>query len=272
MQKTKRTKCIGIFDSGFGGVHVLRSVVRALPSYDYLYLGDSARAPYGHRSQKTIYAYTKQAVDFLFGKECGIVIVACNTASSRALRKIQDRYGAKKKVLGVLIPAAEEAVRRTGNGRVGVIATQATVASKKFVKELRKLDPGVEVLQQACPLLVPLVESGKQDSKEMQAALKSYLRPLLRKKIDTLILGCTHYGILEKQIRAIVGADIAIVSEAKVVPVKLKKYFKRHAEIEQALRRSSHIRFYSTDGTDHFKTLGSAFFGRPIRVEKAVLR
>lgn len=249
----------------------MRSIKKRLPHYDYVYLGDTARAPYGDRPQETIYAYTKQAVDFLFKHECGIVIIACNTASSRALRKIQKEYGAKKKVLGVLIPAAEEAVRRTRSRRVGVIATRSTVASNKFVRELAKLAPRTRVFQRACPLLVPLVEEGEHNSKEMGTILKRYLQPLLRKNIDTLILGCTHYGILEKRIRAIVGPDIAIISETRVVPQKLENYFKKHPDIEEALGKRSHIRFFSTDRTDNFKVLGSKIFGRMIEVEKVVL-
>jgi len=267
----KRSKRIGIFDSGLGGLHVLRHVARALPRYEYVYLADTARAPYGHRSQKTIYTYTKQAVNFLFKKNCGIVIIACNTASSKALRMIQDKYGARKKVLGVLIPAAEEAVRKTKNKKIGIIATQATVTSKKFVREIAKLDPALHVYQQACPLLVPLVEAGSENSREMRAALKKYLRPLLQKKIDTLILGCTHYGILEKQIRAIAGPNIAIVSESRVVPKKLKEYLKRHREIERALKKGTGVYFYSTDGSDTFTRLGSKLYGKKITVEKAVL-
>lgn len=269
--RKKRKKYIGVFDSGFGGLDVMRSVVRALPRYEYVYLGDTARAPYGHRPQKTIYAYTKQAVDFLFNKGCGLVVIACNTSSSKALRKIQRQYGARRKVLGVLIPAAEEAVRKTRNKRVGIIATQATVASKKFVRELWKLDPEVQIFQQACPLLVPLVEAGEQDSPEMRSALKKYLRPLARKKIDTLILGCTHYGILEKKIRKIVGRRVAIVSEARVVPKKLKDYLKRHPEIESKLSKRGSVRFYSSDRTDNFRELGSRFFGKPITVERTAL-
>jgi glutamate racemase len=268
----KRNKRIGIFDSGFGGLHVLRSIVTTLPDYDYVYLGDTARTPYGDRPQETILAYTRQAVDFLFSHECGMVIIACNTASSEALRKIQDEYGAKKKVLGVLIPAAEEAVQRTKNRRVGVIATASTVASKKFIRELAKLDPSVEVFQKACPLLVPLVEAGEQNSPEVATILERYLRPLLAKKIDTLILGCTHYGILEKKIRAVAGPDIAIVSEAKVVPKKLEQYLAKHTEIETTLRKGARTLFYSTDRTDRFQTLGSALFGRPIEVKRAVLK
>ncbi|MDE2021553.1 MAG: glutamate racemase [Patescibacteria group bacterium] len=275
MLKKKRHLRIGIFDSGFGGLHVLRSIVNTLPHYEYVYLGDTARAPYGDRSQETIYTYTKQAVNFLFRNKCGIVIIACNTASSEALRKIQGRYSlmrGSKKVLGVLIPAAEEAVQRTRSRKVGVIATRSTVASNKFARELTKLDPSIQVFQKACPLLVPLVEAGEQDSRETETILKKYLDPLLRKKIDTLILGCTHYGILEKKIRTIIGPHIAIISEARVVPKKLAKYFARHGEIEETLGKRSGVLFYSTDRTDNFKTLGSKLFGRKIRVERAVLR
>lgn len=268
----KRNKRIGVFDSGFGGLHVLRAIVRALPQYEYVYLGDTARAPYGDRPQETILGYTRQAVDFLFAHDCGLVIIACNTASSDALRKIQDEYGAKKKVLGVLIPAAEDAVQKTKNRRVGVIATRGTVASKKFPRELAKLDARVKVYQQACPLLVPLVEAGEHNSRETETILKRYLAPLLKKKIDTLILGCTHYGILERKIRKIAGPDITIVSEARVVPKKLKMYLAKHQEIETTLMKKTVVRFFTTDQTDRFQTLGSALFGRPIRVEKAVLK
>jgi glutamate racemase len=268
----KRKKRIGIFDSGFGGLHVLRHIATALPHYDYVYLGDTARAPYGERSQETIYKFTKQAVDFLFRNECGIVIIACNTASTEALRKIQDQYGSKKQVLGVLIPAVEEAVRKTKNRTIGIMATSRTVASGKFIREVAKLDPSAKVFQQACPLLVPLIEAGEHNSPETETALRRYLAPLLRKKIDTLILGCTHYGILEKKIRKIVGPNIKIVSEAKVVPGKLKKYLDKHNGLEATLGTRSSAHFYSTDRTGNFERLGSKFFGRPIRVEKAVLK
>lgn len=271
----KKKMCIGVFDSGLGGLHILRSIVRALPQYDYAYLGDTARAPYGHRSQETIYEYTKQAVDFLFNHDCGIIIIACNTSSSEALRKIQKdhmkNYGPEKKILGVLIPAAEEAVQKTKNNKICVIATEATVSSNAFLRELIKLNSGVRVFQNACPLLVPLVEAGRQNSPEIQTILEEYLRPLVSKKIDTIILGCTHYGILENKIRKIIGPNIALVSEARVVPKKLKIYLEKHSELEKTLSKKSIIHFYSTDSTDNFKILGSKLFGRPIQVKKAIL-
>ncbi|MDP2655198.1 MAG: glutamate racemase [bacterium] len=271
----KKKMCIGVFDSGLGGLHILRSIVRALPQYDYVYLGDTARAPYGHRSQETIYEYTKQAVDFLFKHKCGIIVIACNTSSSEALRKIQEEhvknYGHEKKILGVLIPAAEEAVEKTKNNKIGIIATEATVSSNAFVRELTKLDTHVKVFQNACPLLVPLVEAGKQNSPEIQTILEEYLRPLTNKKIDTLILGCTHYGILENKIHKIIGSNITLISEARVVPKKLKVYFEKHSELEKTLSKKSVISFYSTDNTDGFKILGSKLFGRHIQVKKAVL-
>ncbi|MFZ2500856.1 MAG: glutamate racemase [Minisyncoccia bacterium] len=272
----QKKKSIGIFDSGFGGLNIMRSIVRTLPQYRYVYLGDTARAPYGNRSQEMIYTFTEQAIDFLFAHDCELVIVACNTASSEALRKIQQEHLPQqhptKKVLGVLIPAAEEAMaQKTCPRKIGVMATQSTVASNAYVRELKKVDATVRVFQKACPLLVPLVEAGEQNTPEATAVLKRYLKPLLNKNIDTLILGCTHYGILEKKIRAIIGPDITIVSGARVVPKKLKAYLAKHADLEKKLSRQSRADFYSTDCTDTFQILGSKFFGKTISVTKAEL-
>ncbi|MFZ1074886.1 MAG: glutamate racemase [Minisyncoccia bacterium] len=269
-------KRIGIFDSGFGGLHVMRAIVRALPQYDYVYLGDAARAPYGDRQQKEIYKFTKQAVEFLFAHDCELVILACNTASSEALRNIQKlfvpKYAPEKKVLGVLIPAAEEASRRSRGKQIGVLATRGTVESQSFVRELAKLDPDIRVFQKECPLLVPLIEAGKQNSPKTRAVLERYLHPLLRKNIDTLILGCTHYGILEKQIRNIIGRDIVIISEARAVPKKLKAYLEKHSDIEAKLSKKGTVHFFSTGDTGTFAFIGRKFFGMKIQVEKASLR
>ncbi len=246
----------------------MRSVTDQLPQYDYLYLGDSARAPYGPRPPKLIYEFTREAVGFLFDNGCQLVVLACNTASSDALHKIQQehlpRYYPDKKVLGVLIPAAEEAADKTKNKRVGVIATEGTVKSGSFVRELVKLDPDIKTFQRACPLLVPIIEAGEHTSAAAGAILAGYIRPLLAEHIDTLILGCTHYGLIEDSIVEIVGPDINIVSERKIIPGKLAAYLQRHPEIK--LSKGGTVKFYSTDPTGRFGGLGSAFFGREIEV------
>ena len=267
---------IGIFDSGFGGLTVLRGIVKNLPQYNYIYLGDTARAPYGTRSRKIIYEFNKEGINFLFQKNCGLVILACNTVSSDALRKIQQEYLIKKnsrrKILGVLIPASEEAVKITKNKRVGVIATESTIQSGAFMREITKLDPKIKLFQKSCPLLVPIVEAGEQNSKAAEFILEDYLRPLKMSSVDTLILGCTHYGILENKIRKIMGKNISIISEEEIVPEKLKTYLKKHKEIERKLAKNRCIEFYSTDLTDKFQILGSKFFGKHIQVQKAVLK
>lgn len=263
---------IGVFDSGFGGLDILREIVNELPEYSYIYLGDTARAPYGSRSQDLIYNFTEQVVDFLFRQHCQLIILACNTASSEALRRIQREYlpkhYPKRRVLGVIIPAVETAKEMTKNNRVGVMATEGTVASGAFERELKKLNPTIEVFQNACPLLVPIVEVGEQDSEIAERAIKNYIQPLLKKDIDTLILGCTHYGLLEDKIKREAGQGIGVVSEGRVVAEKLKDYLKRHPEIENRFDRKQEIRFLTTDLTDKFKVLGSKFFGRAIIPQK----
>lgn len=272
----KNKKYIGVFDSGFGGIDILRGIVKVLPEYNYLYLGDTARTPYGPRSSEVIYEFTRQAIEFLFAHDCELIIVACNTASSEALRKIQQEYLPEKypgkRVLGVLIPAAESAARATRNKKVGVIATEGTVRSETFVKELQKLDADIQVFQEACPLLVPLVEAGEQDSEPARTILEDYLKPLQEKGVDTLILGCTHYGILESKIKEIVGANVTVISEADVVAAKLTDYLERHPEIDSMLGKDGSTDFYTTDLTDKFTTLGSQFFGTPITAQKAKLK
>lgn len=267
-----RNYSIGVFDSGFGGLDVLREMVKKLPEYSYIYLGDTARAPYGTCSQELIYTFTKQAVDFLFRNNCWLVILACNTASSGALRRIQreylPRYYSQRRVLGVIIPACEETVGRARNNRVGIIGTEATVSSGAFERELKKLNPSIEVFQKACPLLVPVVESGEQNSKITELVLEDCLRPIIERDIDTLILGCTHYGLLEDEIRKITGKEIDIVSEGRVIPRKLEDYLMKHPEIEGFLRKESSVRFLTTDPTDKFTKFGSKFFGREIKAEK----
>lgn len=275
MTKNIRTQSIGVFDSGFGGLSILRGMVKELPEYDFVYLGDTARVPYGTRSSEVVYEFTRQAVEFLLVRNCGLVILACNTASSDALRKIQQEYLPKyfpdRNVLGVLIPAAEEATRKTKNGNIGILATPVTVRSGAFVREIAKINPETKVFQSACPMLVPLVEAGEVSSPATDYFLKKYLKPLLAKKIDTLILGCTHYCLLEPKIRGIVGSRVHILSESRIIGGKLRDYLVRHSERERTLRKGSVRTFCSTDITEHFQTLGKRFFGEAIQVEKVEL-
>ena len=262
---------IGIFDSGFGGLSVLKEVQKALPHHSYLYLGDTARAPYGNRDMDAVYRFTKEGVEFLFNHGCKLVVIACNTASAKALRKLQQEYAVthpRRKVLGVIIPAVEEAVEKTKNGRIGVIGTHGTVASETFPREFEKRLPEAVIFQRACPLLVSLVETGEHTSPKADALLKKYLGPLLAQDIDTLVLGCTHYGHLEKKIRAVAGKRVRIISEGKVIAQKLTEYLKRHPEIASRLSKRKEMTFYTTGREEKFRTLGSKFFGKPITPRK----
>lgn len=275
MPQNIRTQSIGVFDSGFGGLSILRGMVKELPEYDFVYLGDTARVPYGTRSPEVVYEFTRQAVEFLLKKNCGLVILACNTASSDALRRIQREYLPKhfpeRNVLGVLIPAVEEAAAKTRNKKVGVMATSGTVASGSFVREFSKLDPQIRVFQNACPLLVPLVEAGEERSSAAEYFLKQYLKPILAKRVDTIILGCTHYGLIERKIRKLVGRKVHIVSESRIIGEKLRDYLARHPKRESNLGKHGARTFYSTDITENFSILGKRFFGEEIRVERVVL-
>lgn len=244
-------KSIGIFDSGFGGLTIMKEIIKELPEYDYVYLGDTARVPYGNRSKEIIYEFTCEAVDFLFAKNCELIILACNSASAEALRKIQQEYLPQKypgkKVLGVIIPTAELAAIKTQNQKIGIMATEATVKSKTFVQEIQKINSRARVFQKACPLLVPIVEAGEQNKKSTSEILERYLQPLVKKNIDTLILGCTHYGILEKQIKKIVGSKIKIISEAKIIANKLKAYLQNHPEIKLSKKLSANFLLHRCD-------------------------
>lgn len=266
---------IGIFDSGFGGLDILRGIVKSLPFYDYVYLGDNARAPYGSRTKETIFKFTKQAIDFLYKENCRLIVIACNSASSDALRKIQREYIPKKypslKVLGVLIPGAEEAALKTKNKRVGVIATEATVVSKAFERELCKIDSKIKIFQRACPLLVPIVEEGQEEEISSGMIIRDYLDYFKDKNIDTLILGCTHYGILKEKIEKNMPYKVKIISENDVVGKKLKNYLTKHQDIEDKLSRGGKRVFFSTDKTERFEKLGSKFFGEKINPRKATL-
>lgn len=273
--KLKRNKSIGIFDSGFGGLNIMKEIVKELPEYDYIYLGDTARVPYGSRSKEVVYQFTKEAVDFLFSNNCELIILACNTASSEALRKIQKEhlknYDKNKRVLGVIIPTVEYTSLISKNKRIGVIATEGTVKSKSYINEFLKLDKKIKVFQKATPLFVPIIENGEHNAPWTNLISENYLKDLIKKDIDTLILGCTHYRILEKNIKKIVGENIKIINEGKVVAKKLRDYLKRHNEIENILSKKAKREFNSTDITEKFEKLGSRFFGKKIKVNKVVI-
>jgi len=271
---------VGVFDSGFGGLTILKSFLARLPDYDYVYLGDSARAPYGNKSPELIYKYTQEAVDFLFKKGCELVIVACNTVSAEALRKIQQEWLPKKypdrRVLGVIIPIAEvvaETVKSAPKkNRLGIIGTRSTISSGAYDAEIKKLCPDIEIFSESCPLLVPLVEEGWTKRKETRMILKYYLRPLKEKKVNYLILGCTHYPILLKEIKGIMGKHCQIFDSPKFVAEKLADYLDRHPEIEGKIPKKSKRIFYTTDDADKFKELGEKFLGQKIaEVEKVNL-
>ena len=267
---------IGVFDSGFGGLTVLKEFLRVLSDYDYIYLGDNARAPYGNKSDEVIYNYAREAVDFLFKQGCELVIIACHTASAKALRKIQQEYlpvnYPDKRVLGAVVPLVEEAVKLSRYHRLGVVGTAATISSGVYKKELEKLRSDLEIYEQACPLLVPLVEEGWTDKPETKMVLKKYLRPLKEKQIDTLILGCTHYPLLIKDLARIMGKNVKVINPAEATAKKLAEYLNKHKEIEEKLSKNKKSVFYTTDDVKKFKKLGQKFLGKEIgEVKKAVL-
>lgn len=262
---------IGVFDSGFGGLTILKSIVQDLPEYDYLYLGDNARVPYGGRSEKIVYEFTKQAVDFLFRKGCPLIIIACNTASARALRRIQREYLPKtypeRRVLGVVRPSVEEVAEGTTSNRVGLLATEMVVASGAYIKEINKLNPSIDIFQQPCPLLVPIIEAGEQDWEGTGMIAERYLRELFDQKegIDTLLLACTHYPILYQIFKRYAPLNVTILEQGPIVAKKLKDYLLRHPEIEKKLTKSGTRVFLTTDISERFDRIARIFYGESIQ-------
>lgn len=262
---------IGIFDSGYGGLTIMNGITKKLPQYDYLYLGDNGRYPYGNRSKETVIKFTEQAVEHLFKAGCQLVIIACFTASSQALREVQEKYLRNpkslykdRKILGVLSPVVEKAATVSKKNRIGVVATRGTVASNSFETELQKLKPGVSVLQQACPLLVPLIEEHWHEKPEAKMILKKYLRPLKTKQPDTLILGCTHYSYLAKDFKRLMGKNVEVVDPPEVVAQSLVQYLARHPEIEKQLTKDGKRLFETTDSTEKFQSFWIKSFGAKV--------
>ncbi|RJR31401.1 glutamate racemase [Candidatus Parcubacteria bacterium] len=266
---------IGIFDSGIGGLSVAKKIYEKLPQYQTIYFGDTARTPYGNRSQELIYRFTEQAVDFLFKQGCELIIIACNTASAEALRKIQQEFLPKnypdKKVLGVIRPVAEAVAENKKSKRVGVVGTRGTINSGSYVREIKSFNPGIEIFQQSAPLLVPLIEEGFIKRRETKMILKSYLRPLKLQKIDTLVLGCTHYPFLHKQFKEVMGKSCKVLDTPEIVADKLTDYLSRHPEIESKLKKGNSHKFLVTDVTEKFKENAQNWLGREINLEVARL-
>ncbi len=264
---------IGIFDSGLGGLFVLRSIQKKLPQYDYVYLGDTARVPYGNRSQAEIYQFTRQGVEYLFKRGCVLVILACNTASAQALRKIQRRYLPKhypnRRVLGVIIPTVEAALAKSVGRTVGVVATQSTVESNAYVKEFFKRREHLKLVQQAAPRLVPLVEN--DELRTARALVPLYAQPMARLKPNVVILGCTHYGILRAAFRKSFPRQTRLLAQDAVVPPKLKAYLHHHPEIAQALSRHRSIRIVLTSITPAVRAHAWSWFGKHVRLHRVTL-
>jgi glutamate racemase len=264
---------IGIFDSGYGGLTVFRSIAAHLPQYDYIYLGDNGRAPYGNRSFDTVHQYTLECVEWFFKMGCPLVILACNTASAKALRTIQQQdlqyIGPDKRVLGVIRPSAEVIGNYTRSRSVGVLGTNGTVNSNSYKIEINKFFPDVAVHQQACPMWVPLIENGEYNSESADLYVKKYLDQLLLSApdIDTILLACTHYPLLMDKIRTHLPENVKVVAQGEIVAASLEDYLQRHPEIESKISRSGATSFYTTDSVEDFNEHGSIFFGRDVTAQ-----
>ena len=262
---------IGVFDSGYGGLTVLREIVRKLPRYDYVYLGDNARTPYGTRSFGTVYQYTLECVRHLFDRGCRLVILACNTASAKALRNIQQldlpTLSPDRRVLGVIRPTTEVIGHYSKTGNVGILATRGTVTSESYMVEIQKFFPELRVFQEACPMWVPLVENGEYDNAGADYFVKQHLDRLLTQSpnIDTLLLACTHYPLLLDKIRQYVPAGTTILSQGGIVANSLADYLLRHPELEAQCSQHGGRTFLTTDLTDDFDRRATVFYGDPVR-------
>ncbi|SEK63544.1 glutamate racemase [Parapedobacter koreensis] len=268
---------IGIFDSGYGGLTVFREIVKALPQYDYIYLGDNARVPYGTRSFETVYAYTKECVESLFAMGCRLVVLACNTASAKALRTIQQRdlplYTDLHKVLGVIRPTTEVIGHYTHTRHVGILATPGTVKSASYPIEIHKFFPDVAVYQQACPLWVPLVENNELDSQGAAYFVEADINRLLQQSpdIDTVILACTHYPLLLPLIRRFMPPHIQVLAQGKLVASSLVDYLQRHPEVETLCTKNNTIRFFTTDNAADFEERAGRFYGKTVTADELKL-
>lgn len=264
---------IGVFDSGYGGLSILRQIRRRLPHYDYLYLGDNARAPYGPRSFDIVYRFTLQAVEYLFSQGCPLVILACNTASAKALRSIQQNdlkhIDPSRRVLGVIRPTVEKVGSLSRTGVVGVLGTNGTVRSRSYDMEISKLHPRFITVSQECPMLVPIVENDEFEGDGADYFVKKYVDALFAQNadIDTVLLACTHYPLLYDKIRRYVPRSAQVITQGEIVADSLADYLRRHPEIETRCLRGGHCAYRTTESPESFTRLARIFLGQPVAVD-----
>ncbi len=260
---------IGVFDSGIGGLTVVKEIVKQLPGMPVLYLGDTARTPYGNKSAQTIQQYTLQDAQFLISQGATVIVVACNSASSNAYSLLTTNY--KLPMFDVIVPAARRAAQLTKKKRVGVIGTRATIGSLAYDQAIHSIDPAISVVGQACPLFVPLIEEGWAKKGETTRVVKLSLQGLKTKNIDTLILGCTHYSIIRDIIQVKIGKRVKLVDPAEEVVKELSGYLKSHPDLAQSLRSTVDHRFMVTDVTEHFQSIAQSWLKRSVKLEKVTL-
>ncbi|MEO7961859.1 MAG: glutamate racemase [Ginsengibacter sp.] len=261
---------IGVFDSGYGGLTILREIVKRLPDYDYIYLGDNARAPYGSRSYETVYNYTLESVKWLFDQNCPLIILACNTASAKALRTIQQNdlplFGPNRRVLGVIRPTAEIIGNFTNSGNIAILGTKGTIQSNSYVLEVEKFFPNLHIYQHACPMWVPLIENNEHHSAGAAYFIQKELEQVINAAgdLDAVLLACTHYPLISRQIESFLPEGIKVISQGNIVAKSLEDYLRRHAEINAALSKKKTIRFFTTDDPGDFDRHSLNFFGSSI--------
>jgi glutamate racemase len=277
MEKSPAYRPIGIFDSGFGGLTVLKEIKEKLPRYDYLYLGDNARAPYGSRSFETVYEYTLDCVNHLFDMGCELVILACNTASAKALRTIQQKdlpmIDPDKRVLGVIRPTTEIVGNYSKTGHVGILGTMGTVSSNSYPVEIEKFFPALNVYQEACPMWVPLIENNEYDNAGADFFIKKHVSRLMAQQpeIDTIILGCTHYPLIADKIKQHLPRRVQLLSQGAIVAAGLAEYLLRHPEMEKKCSKGQSLVFYTTDLPESFDKAATLFFGEAVRSKHLAL-
>lgn len=277
MQFSKADGPIGVFDSGYGGLTVYDKIRERLPQYDYIYMGDNARSPYGPRSFEIVYEFTRQAVMRLFAEGCRLVILACNTASAKALRTIQQQdlpvWDNERRVLGVIRPTVELMDKMSNSKHIGVLGTAGTISSSSYTLEIEKMFPHISVVGEACPMWVPLVENAEFDSPGADYFVKKHIDHIMQTDplIDTLILGCTHYPLLIKKIRKYVPAGVKLISQGEYVAESLADYLVRHPEMSSRLTTGGSRRFLTTESVEKFSDAASLFLGYNVNAEKIEL-